>query len=508
MLKQAMSKLEDLNTGILKDFELDQSNLYAGYTVFEKFTEDLVPSMLRQATEFLLGEKQHGDHMILSPLFVRLFGDCIYKPLPKVGPRCMVCSSVPDHDETFRAMLERNGDLVNELHLRVFRLACHMSDKSFGPPENRHHGCDDSHHIQSELHAISVLSKQITARINNIFNDGTTGLDLPATLRESAIFIPDYGGCLDGLFIGQDYVDCLGRTSLHRLFDLPHHVGDWMEPILRESSNSLTYTDILGRSPLHIASWFRLPSIPVKDLLRTSNVNIRTVYGHTPLHYAVVSGKYTSIISKMFAGHEDLRLDPNLEDVKGRSAFSYLVKNGDLEETVSFLNTFNIDLNSRKSDGMPPLREVIQYGRTDLLGYLLGFHMISPTVEDDSGGTPIHWAIADKNFGSLDLLGKLTSLHWDQPDRSGCTPLHHAARITDDRFIKFILARLEATGVNHGDEYGFRPLHQAFIAEHYHRRQCANREWLDAPHVGHTRGFNAHREATTKRQTCQSRSQR
>jgi ankyrin repeat protein len=460
MLKQAMSKLKSLNDEIFKVFALRPELLDPNYRNFEKFTDDLVPFMLRQATGFL-ETKQPSDQTVLPEMLVRLLGDCINKPLPRVEARCISCSSVPDHHEKFRAMFAEDGDLVNELHMRVFRLACHMCAR--WTQGKRHHGCDDEHDVQSELNAISVLSRQITARINNIFKNGTSGLELPLTLRRSATFFPDYEGILDGLFIGKEYMDCLGQTALHRLFDFSHlRTIDQREAIAREMSNSHPYADILGRLPLHVAIqngtlWYPLNTS--KKLFIASSVNAQTVYGHTPLHYTRFRGGTPFAV---FAENEILGLDPNLPDVTGSPAIAYLLKDEDAETIMVFLDMFEMDLNTSKGpNGVPLLCAVVRRGLTDVLEQLLNLQNINPNVVDDCGATPIHIAIDERNLQSLELLGKFTGLHWNKPDHRGWTPLHHAASTSDERFLQYILARSRPTDVNLGDEHGDRPLHVA-----------------------------------------------
>lgn len=447
MLKQAMKELESLNSDILRTFHMDRSITHPDYRQFEKFTEDLVPFMLRQAKDSLMEDGQIGSPLSL----LRLLEDCINKPVQEIKTQCMVCSGSQERNEPYRAIFPRDRDAVHEFELSVSRLAGHnraQKNKNFGP-YSHDCSCIDTLYVRSELATILRLSRDITTRVNAVFSKSPLGLSLPPTLQKSATYIPRYEEISIDLFEDQDYLDCLGRAGLHHYLDSVSEQKVILSFLYVQLKNC-AHKDLLGRSPLHIVCHkFRKNLHVFDDLLSSSRINMQTVYGHTPLHYMLNQKSFFELKplghSLGFSG-----IDPSLQDLMGRNAFSYLLEDGNIENIDYFRDRFDIHPDSlRGPSGEPPILYAITKGHKELLKYLLSLPDIDPNMADRSGSTPLHEVINSESFPMLELLGKHPSLEWDKVQELGGTPLCRAARLKDNRFLEYILERTEDTDINH-----------------------------------------------------------
>ncbi|KAF1967854.1 hypothetical protein BU23DRAFT_282107 [Bimuria novae-zelandiae CBS 107.79] len=343
MLKRAMAKLEQLNNDILQVFGLDSKMSTPRYEAFASFTQRLVPLVLNEATCALQAHPE--NQMALFPLLARLLNDCIYTAPADTRVSAMACCELPYTVETKRKMFAQADDIVNDFQMRIDRLVGHVQAKV----RSQHRcSCDDGSYIQSELDAIVILVGEINARVQRIFDTGFFGLELPPTIKDSAIFIDDHCVYFNALFVGEEFLDCLGRTGLHRFYDLgqllvpapgesvqelPWSVHEKFKGNFKEIADAFARTDLLGRNPLHILIRHGLlftEHLPTASTLKLETKNTQTVYGHSLLHYA------SSCMDPPFTDLKSLGLDPNLKDRSGNTAFFYVGKRGSVEVLESF----------------------------------------------------------------------------------------------------------------------------------------------------------------------------
>jgi hypothetical protein len=209
---------------------------------------------------------------------------------------------------------------------------------------------------------------------------------------------------------------------LHRHF----RYTDWHIAITRgsetdETSLAITHralhhvlaTDILGWTPLHYAVAYERAEV-VKDhvqiLLHANEDAPKDFSGRTPMHYAVMQEYPNSICRHLM----------NLK--------SWAVKD---------------------RCGMTPLHWAAKAGNAAVIPLLCwplkrsreieGVTLDKSQAEDLTGRTPSHWAAIS---GSVEVLVTLTLQMWDMKtgDQHGDTPLHHAARLDNEKAVRWLLA--------------------------------------------------------------------
>lgn len=206
------------------------------------------------------------------------------------------------------------------------------------------------------------------------------------------------------------------RVSLDGLEDLrsaDNEIGQ--SPTLLE--------DKLGHYPLHqsILSPEPYQSIQSNSLIKDGNLDRKDILGWTPLHLASTKGERLVIPMLLQAG-----ADPNSKNIAGWTPLHYfsLRKHGDLKTAWVFLQA-GADVDSRGRDGLSPLHCAATCNNEMMVKLLIesGADM---EIQDNSQKTPLHWAAHN---GSLDavqtLVDKGACLHSQEYNKM--TPLHLAA---------------------------------------------------------------------------------
>lgn len=463
MLKQAMTKLDSLNNEILRDFQLDQEDSAIAFKNFKCFTEELVPRILR--------ELRREDQTALSPSLVALLGDCAHKPVNEIIVRCAICCTTLGNERYINIHVQ-DINLVEEFESGVSRLTGHLHSKH----EARFYPeclCDDAQYVASELRSVQVISKRITAKVNDIFSNGKlTGLILQPSIQRSAVFLPDYPGCSGHGILGRTLVDCLGRNFLHRHLDCmisqdDDRIGD-ARAVLGIHADLRTGTDLLGRTPLHIAMEKNcFLTTAFGDLLRTPLINVQTLYGHTPLHYlAIGPTKSTSHFKNPATCAKPgifRYLETDVKDDRGKSALSIVIEKGNLSRVKFFTENFYINTNPLDDAfGASLIIKAIEAERIEVLDYLFGLPQVDVNYTNCSGNTLLHYVVEKKSRLSLMLLGNCKELEWNKANKRGETALHYAAGVlADKRILDYFSKHQASIDVNAKDRRGQTPLHWA-----------------------------------------------
>jgi hypothetical protein len=205
------------------------------------------------------------------------------------GTGCPLCSP-SDLDVELEAFGEHA-----EFHIRQKRLERHgeLAGSAFHPV--------DSVRLEEELVRYVSVTKKVQLRARDYFATTKRGFS-SSTVKEIGLYHPQTVGLqlLRGFL---EVKDCLGRSPLHYFLDdasrpnntYPTPVAAFysflsMFPDTADQNRFVNDQDVLGRSPLHIASQGGLILVVQKLLELGADPGRSTKYNSTPLHYAAAEG--------------------------------------------------------------------------------------------------------------------------------------------------------------------------------------------------------------------------
>jgi len=183
-------------------------------------------------------------------------------------------------------------------------------------------------------------------------------------------------------------------------------------------------------------------------LVAVTDVNVRTEFGFTPLHY---SAKY---LPRIFNENE-------AADVK--TASIEVTKKSSSSQAVSLLLQYGADVNAQDNDGLTPLAIACQRGNYFAVEYLLQARTINIDLEDNQQSTALHEACENGTEKIVKLLLK-SGANISVVDSDGVTPLHIACREGCSDVVKLLLSHghdEKDVLVSAKDVQGNRPLHFA-----------------------------------------------
>jgi ankyrin repeat protein/mannitol/fructose-specific phosphotransferase system IIA component (Ntr-type) len=225
------------------------------------------------------------------------------------------------------------------------------------------------------------------------------------------------------------------------------------------------------------------------------DVNVKGMYGCTPLHWAVDRCESLEVVQYLVAHGADI----NMEDNDGDTPLVRAASHGSLD-VVQYLVSLGADVNAK---GTKPINAAASHGNWEIVKYLvekgadvnvvagysetpLHFAIDADNLEIvqyllDNGAsvhtlanrekmshiwsTPLHWALpqyrAAQGKNSLPIVQCLVSHGADAhaKDSSGSMPLHNAAGYGSLEVVKFLVSL--GSDVNVKNDQGFTPLHWA-----------------------------------------------
>ena len=114
--------------------------------------------------------------------------------------------------------------------------------------------------------------------------------------------------------------------------------------------------------------------------------------------------------------------------------------------------------------GMTPLMHAIQSYAPDLIRRLVMDYKVDLNARDKTGATALHYAVAARMKGALDMLCQAEGIDLNAADTAGEAPLHRAAARGEVWAINHLLAQ-PFTDVNAVDAKGRTALHSAVAAD-------------------------------------------
>jgi ankyrin repeat protein len=194
------------------------------------------------------------------------------------GVACPICDEYDD--PTNLQVLIESGNVCGEYVARLSRLAQHT----------KHCHEDEGYAVASEMRRISELSVEMESVVIDTLHNSTVDDFMTFLSKNKKPFKPD--AVINRLQLHENPGrDSLGRTHLHQYLDAAPKIDlENLETMLDLlSSNEINEQDIIGRSALHIACQ---RNVKIVEMLLSGGADPRleTVYGSTPLHYAVAIG--------------------------------------------------------------------------------------------------------------------------------------------------------------------------------------------------------------------------
>jgi len=259
---------------------------------------------------------------------------------------------------------------------------------------------------------------------------------------------------------------------------ISHYVDLLYPPFIRtlvdRHTQLLSETDCWGRTVLHVvldglatASLWHLES-DLEQLLQDLPVHRKDIFGRTPLH-AVCQNKLTECersvaqrcvkrIVKLLLGCGDV--EPNAEDINGRTPLSYAAENGHEEVVELLLEHGNIMVNTKDIFGTATLSYAARKGHKRIVKLLLQHKNIDVNIINDYGRTPLLYAVRGGHIETVKLLLKHKNTDVNIADDHGRTPLSCAAARGHEGIVKLLLEH-ENIDVNIADDHGRTPLSSA-----------------------------------------------
>lgn len=210
-----------------------------------------------------------------------------------------------------------------------------------------------------------------------------------------------------------------------------HHNG--VIRLLLESNNTnVDLKGYQGRTPLSTAAAAG-NSLAVSLLLQADGVNVNSVdlAGRTPLSLALQQSYFAAV-----------KRDEVVDSVEttSKTASSLEVQQGYREVVKALLDSPDIDVNKRDLAGWSPLHQVIMMcGRG--FDWLLNSPKIDLNVRDSRGRTPLsHAASQQHGHDTVELLLGLQGVNVSSRDDTGCTPLYWAVHGRQEDAIELLLS--------------------------------------------------------------------
>ncbi|KAK1304037.1 hypothetical protein QJS10_CPB11g01204 [Acorus calamus] len=250
-------------------------------------------------------------------------------------------------------------------------------------------------------------------------------------------------------------------------------------------------TDPAGNTVLHVASMTGQEDV-AKMLCtkRPSLIVTKNKAGNTPLHYALKTERYINItalrkerddslfMELMKVLKEKVPYDPEhggamgLEANEAGESLLFLAADRGLLESVKRLIEFRVELDFKGPNGWTALHAAVFRRNREIAEELLKCKPELNNKGDDSGNTPLHYAVANHDSKMMELLlksddaapddGQSIAYHGND---DGHTPLHVAASCGYKSMVKAIVHRHPGC-VTLTDKKGRTVLHLAVQLDH------------------------------------------
>ncbi|KAF2112337.1 ankyrin repeat-containing domain protein [Lophiotrema nucula] len=373
---------------------------------------------------------------------------------------CPVCCCTVEEKDWLK-QLSSSGQHWDEHHARLRRLQAHSV---------RHKALAD---VQLELVNQEVsLFKEAFDKCRDELGNLLKVLDLSDNIADSigGVLTPNFPETHFSSMLAVKgslglYTDILGRTALHIALD---EAADSFENETIVSLKNLSMSlcqrhgpdifdtaDFLQRTPLLVACQKGAVALASQWMELSDPIESCTVLGHTALHLAAANGspRLCQILLNQ-------RADPNFVDNEERSALFYASRkrNSDAAKVLLRDDYFNPEIDTNRN---PPLIEAVRKGSESVVRCLLE-NGISFDPDDTSetnidGLSPLHIAASQDAKGILALFCTTQNISLNVQDSLGRSPLLCAIE-NDAIDSAMYLLRQPGIDINKSDEHENTPL--------------------------------------------------
>lgn len=220
-------------------------------------------------------------------------------------------------------------------------------------------------------------------------------------------------------------------------------------PAVRSSNYNLRTAD--GGTPLHFAAREGYTGFISFLIEKKADINLKNGSGTTPLHEAVRSGNLRAMDLLLSRGAE-----VNAQDAKGNSVLHIGIPPDTHRQAISLLLSYEANPNLKDEHGESPLHIVITLNRKEEILQTLLAGGADVSIRNIDGKTPLYLAIEEKRIQHIPLLLVYRSDIF-AADNIGITPFEKALRENSPALLSLIT--LET--VQQSDSAGNTMLHTA-----------------------------------------------
>lgn len=258
------------------------------------------------------------------------------------------------------------------------------------------------------------------ADVNALNPRGLTALEL-AAMRDDGRPGSDGGsvGVIMTLLQNGASVDCTNSMAYTALHAVSERNKFGAISALVQAGADINARRVGGRTPLHLALQLRYTeSVKVLCDLGAAT-NMPDNEGDTQIEYAVIAGNQCALVTLLDTGVEAHLL---------QRALNLAASQGDLA-FVRLLLQYGADATGADSKGRTALHEAAHGNKVDAFQPLLEAGADLHAADLDGGRTPLHRASGNMAVNAVSALLKLGA-SVNAPDGRGDTPLHRAARVS------------------------------------------------------------------------------
>jgi ankyrin repeat protein len=194
------------------------------------------------------------------------------------------------------------------------------------------------------------------------------------------------------------------------------------------------------------------------DIVDKEGISQKT---RSPLMIACVLGHIEIIDALLQHG----RININLPNAGGATAFYLACQEGQVEVVKKLLADSRVDINKATCDEWTPFHAASGNGHTEIVKILLADQKIAPNKQASFGNTALHWACIDGDAEIVKILLGDKRIEVNLKNENGRIALHSACYEGRTEVIKILLAD-ERIDANQKDNYGATAFYLALHNEY------------------------------------------
>ncbi|XP_050508901.1 alpha-latrocrustotoxin-Lt1a-like [Diabrotica virgifera virgifera] len=215
-------------------------------------------------------------------------------------------------------------------------------------------------------------------------------------------------------------------------------------------------SDVDGNLPVHISAQFGCLEILKYLKEKGANISISDKQKYTLVHKAAQSGDL-NVLQYLV---EDCKLDVNVSDIDGNLPVHMIDMRQNNIKILKYLKEKGANLSISNKKKRTLLRKAAQYGKLEVLEYLVEYCKMDVNVSDVDGNLPIH--MIDMRYSNVKILKylKANGASISISNKKKRTFVHKAARCGNLKVLQYLIEDCKMD-VNVSDVDGNLPTHMA-----------------------------------------------